>query len=247
MKLVCYPVSGEPPKIRPARAARQWMEGTPNRFASRCLPLAIANAAGWEILNPVGFNAVWDGGTDLSAVTIVGEEGTPLGISHFGSGILTFHVTGLFETPKDVVLWVGGSPNHLKDGIQPLTGLVETSWSPYTFTMNWRFTRPGYPIRFEKDEPFCFFFPLSIDMIEASKPEFRSIHERPELEMNYQKWSGSRNSFNAELQVSGSAAQKEKWQKTYHRGVCPDGTKADAKHRTRVRLKPFARNLKQAD
>lgn len=223
------------------------MDDTPDRFANRCLPLSIANAAGWEILNPIGFNAMWDGNPGLSAIKIEGDEESPLGISHFGSGILTFHVGGLFETPGNNVMWVGGSPNHLKDAIQPLTGLVETSWSPYTFTMNWRFTRPGYWVRFEKDEPFCFFFPLDVDMIEAADPEFRSIKERPDLEKNYKQWTAARGDFNADLKVSGSQAEKEKWQKNYHKGVCPDGTRASATHRTRVRLKSFADKIKQSD
>ena len=46
VKLVCYPVSGEPPLIRPASPARQWMDETRHRKANRCLPLLIANAAG---------------------------------------------------------------------------------------------------------------------------------------------------------------------------------------------------------
>ena len=36
-----------------------------------------------------------------------------------------------WRLPDDAAsLWVGGSPNHVKDGIQPLTGVVETFWSP---------------------------------------------------------------------------------------------------------------------
>lgn len=215
------------------------MDDTPERFANRCLPLSIANAAGWEILNPVAFTAVWDGTDGNSCIGIESDGGAPLAISHFGCGILTFHVTGLFQTSDDAVLWVGGSPNRLKDGIQPLTGLVETSWSPYTFTMNWRFTRAGHPVRFEKDEPFCFFFPLDLDVMEAVAPEFQTLSERSDLGKNYRAWTGSRDEFNADLHIPGSDAVQAKWQKVYHQGVCPDGTKATATHRTKVRLKRF--------
>jgi hypothetical protein len=41
--------------------------------------------------------------------------------------------------------------NSPKDGIAPLTGVIETDWLPYPFTMNWQMTRPG-SVRFDKDE-----------------------------------------------------------------------------------------------
>ena len=73
-------------------------------------------------------------------------------MSIFGQGVLPFHIQGLFRTPPQWNLWVGGSPNRFKDAIQPLTGIIETDWSPYTFTMNWRFTRPGQWISFEEGQ-----------------------------------------------------------------------------------------------
>ncbi len=33
---------------------RDWIDATDQKFAYRCLPLAIANQAGWVILNPAG-------------------------------------------------------------------------------------------------------------------------------------------------------------------------------------------------
>ena len=57
-------------------------------------------------------------------------------ISHFGSGVLTFHAGYLFRTPPGWAVWARGAPNTVKDGIVPLDGLVETDWLPFTFTMN---------------------------------------------------------------------------------------------------------------
>jgi hypothetical protein len=57
MRLICYPTSGEPPKLIPAPFERDWMDRTRAGFAYRCLPLNIANAHGWLILNPVPFTA----------------------------------------------------------------------------------------------------------------------------------------------------------------------------------------------
>ena len=239
MKLICYPASSELPNIRPGPSDRGWMDTTHERHAYRCLPLSIANTCGWEILNPRPFTAVWNGTAGLDAVRVRCKEGEAPALSHFGSGILTFHVTGLFETPPGIMLWAGGSPNNTKDAIQPLTGLIETDWSPYTFTMNWKFTRAGQRIRFEKDEPFCFIMPIDPGLVESVQPEFRRLDTNPDLEKNYQQWSKSRNSFNADLKQPDSEAVKKKWQKNYHRGIKPDGTKPDAKHRTKLRVKSF--------
>ena len=47
----------------------------------------------------------------------------------------------------------------------------ETDWSPFTFTMNWKFTRKPAPVAFERDEPFCMVFPVQRGLIEAAEPE----------------------------------------------------------------------------
>ena len=54
MDLTCFLHPGWQPLIRPAPARRDWMDATPESFAYRCLPLDIANAHGWELLNQIG-------------------------------------------------------------------------------------------------------------------------------------------------------------------------------------------------
>src|SRR5579872_877170 len=128
MRLICYPTSGEAPKLVPAPVERDWMERTESGFAYRCLPLNIANAHGWLILNEAPFIAEWNGGAGLDAVTVhpASPDGVMLGSSHFGSGVLTFHVNGLFRTDPSWDLLVTGPFNRPKDAIQPLSGIVET-------------------------------------------------------------------------------------------------------------------------
>ena len=60
--------------------------------------------------------------------------------------------------------------NRPKDAIAALTGLIETDWSPYSFTMNWQFARTHTAVRFiEKGEPFCHLMPVRRGEIEAVK------------------------------------------------------------------------------
>lgn len=240
MKLICYPTSGKAPSIRPAPATRDWMDATPQSFAYRCLPLNIANAHGWEILSPCAFSATWTGAVEPDGVqvfTIAEEHLRPLG--HFGSGILTFHVNALFRTEPGVNLFVTGPLNRMKDGIAPLSAIVETDWAPYTFTMNWRFTRPDNFVHFEEGEPICFFFPIGRDMVEQVEPEFHEIDSAPEIAAEYRAWVTARTEFNRDLRVPESPAREEKWQKGYYRGRSSSGAPGTTDHRTKLRLRRF--------
>lgn len=242
MKLTAYVVDGHSVDIRPAPFERDWMDATDQRYAYRCLPLSIANAHGWEILCAQGFAAVWDGGPTLEAVRVTPDvPGHAPALGHFGYGVLTFHVPCLFRTAPGFDLWVQGPVNRAKDAIAPLTGVVETDWSPFSFTMNWQFTRADTPVRFEKGEPFCHLMPVRRGELEAVEPELRLLSEDPELKRQHESWGASRSKFNTDLRAPGSAAQAEKWQKMYHRGVTPDGAAGANDHRTRLKLRPFAR------
>src|SRR5579859_6909282 len=98
MELIAYLREGWAPFIRPAPATRAWMDATPDSYAYRCLPLNIANAHGWEVLSPCGFEAVWDGGSGQSAISIrpdAGAEPRTAPISLFGNGVLTFHIDAI--------------------------------------------------------------------------------------------------------------------------------------------------------
>jgi hypothetical protein len=242
MDLVCFLHPGWAPLVRPASPTRAWMDETPEAFAYRCLPLDIANAHGWEILSPFGFDAVWDGGLGTDAVTITPDPGADAGrlpVSLFGQGVLTFQVEGVFRTPPGWDLWICGSPNRAKDGIAPLTGVVECDWSPYTFTMNWRFTRPHAPVRFEAMEPFCFFFPLQRGALEDVTPRFAPMDSDPALLQRFQDWSRSRDAFQARMQADPPKTPADRWQKHYYRGVDAAGRTLVADHRTKLRLRPF--------
>lgn len=242
LDLACYLLPGWRPRIRSAPAERDWMEATPDKFAYRCLPLNIANAHGWELLNPRAFEAEWDGGSGTDSVVVrPASEGRAqdLPVSLFGQGVLTFHVEGLFRTPPGFNLWVGGSPNAGKDGIHPLAGVIETDWSPYTFTMNWRFTRPGQSVRFEENEPFCFLFPAPRGLLERFRPRLAPIDEAPELERQFRAWSASRDAFRARVEKEPPSKPAAAWQKLYYRGLDAEGAVAAADHQAKLRLAGF--------
>jgi len=239
LEITAYEIMDNPPSIRTADRKREWMDETQERFAYRCLPLSIANQTGWEILSPAGFTARWNGKNDLSAIRIkFDDEESPLIGSHFGHGVLTFTLGYLFRTTKAHNLWVKGPTNQFKDGIVALEGLIETDWTPFTFTMNWQFTRKRHKIRFEKDEPICTILPYPRHYIGKFEPKLKVINENPKLYNQYVAWKDDREQFLRDLKNPDSDAVKAGWQKTYMKGEDQFG-KVFAGHQTRVRTADF--------
>lgn len=242
-RLTAYRLAAKPPVIRPGVVKRAWMDESPGRFAYRCLPLTIANSFGWELLSPATFEATWNGGMRQSDISITVLSGDADAVtSHFGTGVITFHAGYLFRTEAGISLMAMGPPNSPKDAISALAGVVETSWAPYPFTMNWRFTRPDTTVRFDEGEPFCFIVPVSIGMLEATRPEIADLASDPKTRAKYEEWVQSRASFISDLKVEGSDAQADKWQKRYSRGLQPDGTPTPYEHSSAVTVREFAKD-----
>ncbi|MEO1708540.1 MAG: DUF6065 family protein [Pseudomonadota bacterium] len=240
MELECYKIYDIAPEIRPGRRDREWMNAHPERFPYRCLPLTMANSTGWEILCPFDIKLVWNGGPRKEDLFLFSKERpdaiSSFADSHFTRGIVTFHTGHLFRTPPGWGLLAMGAPNYVKDGIAPLTGLIETDWLPFPFTMNWQMTRPG-EVTFEKGEPFCFIMPIEHHKIEDIEPERKVLRSNPELMKDYENWAGSRGSFIAKLESMDEDAIKAGWQRHYMRGQTQDGEKVTL-HKTKRKLKP---------
>jgi hypothetical protein len=239
MKLTCYPLQKYPCPISPGRPERAWMDAYTQRHAYRCLPLTIANCTGWEVLTPQPFRATWNGGPRVGDVTLESQNDIHLGFvgSNFARGTITFHTGYLFRTDPGWDLWVGGAPNWIKHGIQPLTGLVETSWLPQPFTMNWHFTAPG-TISFEAGEPFCMIMPVPHAAIDACEPEIKALSDDPALETETQAWMKGRTEFIARVRAGDPEAQNQVWQRAYFQGKTMRGEAAPGDHINKRRLKP---------
>ena len=70
MKLECIRIGEIKPALLPSPATRKWMDDFPDRHAYRCLPLAIANAHGWDVLCPFPVEVTWNGGPTTADVTV---------------------------------------------------------------------------------------------------------------------------------------------------------------------------------
>jgi len=227
--------------LAPATRERAWMERIDRRFANRCLPMLIANQAGWFLISRHSLQVTWTGGRAPSALRIevlTGDQPCPA-MSHFGHGILTWQVPYLFRTPTGYNLLMRGPPNWPKDGIAPLEGIVETDWSDATFTMNWQLTRRRRAITFAVGDPIGMVVPQRRGEMEAFRPEYRALASDPDAEARYETWAEDRAWFNDLLRRTGSLEQRRGWEKHYFQGVHATGEPGVPGHQTKLALEPF--------
>src|SRR5689334_17226407 len=77
---------------------RDWMDKAHQRFPYRCLPLTIANQAGWVLRSTASFRAYWYGGAAKEDVELRFDGPSDNRIlSHFGLGTITFTIPFLFR------------------------------------------------------------------------------------------------------------------------------------------------------
>jgi hypothetical protein len=237
---IAYQIHPNPSRmtLHTAPIERDWMEAAPQRFPYRCLPLNIANQNGWVLTCPTNFRSYWYGGPNATDVEIR-FDGPPDNcvLSHFGSGTITFSLPYLFRTPPGVNTWAKGLSNLIKDGIQPLEGIIETDWATSTFTMNWKHTRPNEWVQFEEGEPICMLVPIPRGFSETMLPKIQMLSSNSELEAQYRAWEASRSGFLKGLKENDPGAVKQGWQKDYFQGKTAGGP-FDG-HQTRLHLKEF--------
>jgi hypothetical protein len=237
-----------------ARPGREWMRELVDQFANRCLPLLIANQSGWLLLNPQPLRAMWTGGNGRGGVVVEYDGGVPdypVANSVFGYGILTWRVDYLFRTPPGYNLLVTGPSNMPMDAIQPLQGVVETDWAVSSFTMNWKFTRPGEQVLFGLHEPFCMVVPQRRGELESFMPRIRDIGEAPEIADEWREFE-RRRQLHAALRglvaaKSGQAAVSQiPWEREYMRGETTRGRPAP-EHQKKLSLRQFQESDPSAD
>ncbi len=245
-QLIGFITRDNAPQIAPAPVNRTWMSEmseTRKGWPNRCLPMLIANQSGWELRNRCAFTATWTGqenGADVMITPDKRDTDQFLPLSHFGNGILTWHLPMLFRTPAGYNLLVRGPANYPKDAVYPLEGIVETDWASASFSMSWKLTRKLMPVRFEVDEPICMIVPQRRAELEEFTPELRRIESDEDLQRKHELFLRSRDAAKQIEQVARVAAgEPVEWQGDYSRGRHRDGEAGTPDHQTRRHLRSF--------
>ncbi|MDG1287880.1 MAG: DUF6065 family protein [Rickettsiales bacterium] len=118
---------------------RDWM----NPHAYRCLPLAVANELGLDIICPMDVTYEWDGKEDKAAVQV--SEGAEIAASHFGSGSITFTLGYIWKLPKQVkkqLLFIP-VPNDFDPRFTAMSALIEPAALTYPIFLTLKLTKQG--------------------------------------------------------------------------------------------------------
>jgi hypothetical protein len=234
--LEAYALNDSPQSLVPAPSTRDWMDAFPDRHAYRCLPLAIANAHGWQLLLPVAVTVAWNGGMEIEDVVVTCAR-EHQAISHFKQGVVTFDVAYIFRTSPGYHLLVTGPTNSFKDGVAPMTAVVETDWLPYPFTFNYQLTRPGV-VHWSAGEPYAQICVVQARAQEEVQPVIRRLQDNPALRADHEAWLTRRSELRARQTAGDLSAWKEAWGKDYFLGRYADGRPIEADHTHKLRLKP---------
>ena len=197
MDIEFYPIeTAYTPEIYQSSSRRDWMDASSNKHPYTCVPIVRANSHGWELRLPHDVVVVWDGDESPDGLRIIEghreEKSQQLMCdSLVGHGVLTFYCWYLVKTPEPYNLYVSGPPNHFIKGAVPITGVVETHWSPYTFTMNWKIRYKNRPVVFKAGTPFVHFFPINSVVLEEFTPVYKKLEEHENYEA-HKLWSDGR-------------------------------------------------------
>ncbi len=229
------------PALVPGTSDRVWMDQFQDRHAYRCLPLTIANAHFWEILAPGGFEIEWNGRSATADLIVRPLDDWPAELpfehfarSNFSRGIVTLHTGYLFRTPPGWSLLATGPFNEPRANIAPLTGIMESDWLPYPFTMNWQML-DATTVRFQKDEAFCAIMPIPKNYLPDWQVTIHDLADDPVLAAEQQTFGAARAQFMARVHANDPEAIKQAWQRYYFVGSHPDGTPVDD-HVNKLRL-----------
>ena len=186
--------------IKPCSKKRDWMNQPGLSYSYYCGPLVAANQIGYNIIYQNETEIFWNGGPNRSDIDIRHtkvDEHFCVCDSHFEVDILTFNFPVMFQTPKGWGLLISGPANHPIEGLQPLEGLVETNWLPFTFTMNFKITEKNKLIKIKQYTPICRVLPYPLNLNEKTNLNFLDIQSNKKLLSMYTSWANARDEFNA--------------------------------------------------
>jgi hypothetical protein len=185
--------------ITQASSKRDWMDKDGQKYAYNCIPMIAANQAGYWIVYNNETEIFWNGGPNTKDVKIIHRDQKDefnTCSSHFTVGIVTFIFPIIFKTPPGWGLWISGCPNYPINGLHALEAIVETNWSPFTFTMNFKITEPNKLITIKKNTPICRVMPYPLNLNEKTQIQFKKLDANKELKKTHKEWSYSRTKLN---------------------------------------------------
>lgn len=161
--------------ISPLSIKRDWMDETWEGHAYKCFPVSLANGLGWYLSFPEDIVFIWDGISDSMADHVKILKGSKYAYSERGNATISFHTGIMLRSEENVTIFHMPVPNYIRDGVQPFSTLISTSFFNGDIPCAWRITRPNVEITIKAGTPIIALVPINLEDIQGSSIEFEDI------------------------------------------------------------------------
>jgi len=170
-------------------AKRDWMDETWEAHAYKCFPISLTNQLGWGISFPEDITFIWDGISDSSAEHVKILAGEKYAYAERGNSTVSFNTGIMFKTESNYSLLTMPVPNYLRDGIQPFTTLISSSFFRGELPCALRITRPNIEITIKANTPIFSILPINLEDLQDSKINFEEISSLPPKSFNSNEYA----------------------------------------------------------
>lgn len=163
--------------ISPLNVKREWMDDTWEAHAYKCFPVSLTNGLGWGLSFPEDITFIWDGISDSTPDHVKILQGNKYAYSERANATISFNTGIMFKTEENVSLLQMPVPNYLRDGVQPFSTIISTSFFKGDLPCAWRITRPNVEITIKAGTPVIALVPINLEEIQNSEIIFKNLKE----------------------------------------------------------------------
>lgn len=151
------------------------MDETWEAHAYKCFPVSLANGLGWYLSFPEDIVFIWDGISDSTADHVKVLKGEKYAYPERGNATISFNTGIMFRSDENISMLHMPVPNYLRDGVQPFSTLISTSFFNGDIPCAWRITRPNVEITIKAGTPVIALVPINLEEIQNSSIVFEDI------------------------------------------------------------------------
>jgi hypothetical protein len=174
-----YKIRENSANISPLSIKRDWMDETEHAHAYKCFPVSLTNGLGWGLSFPEDIVFIWDGISDTLPHHIKILKGEQYVYTERANATISFNTGLLFKTDSNTSILQMPVPNFFRDGVQPFTTIISTSFFKGELPCAWRITRPNTEITIKANTPIISILPISLTNLQNSKAIVKNVSELP--------------------------------------------------------------------
>jgi hypothetical protein len=174
-----YKVRDNAANISPLSIKREWMEDTVDAHAYKCFPVSLTNGLGWGLSFPEDITFIWDGISDTLPHHVKVLKGEQYVYTERANATISFNTGLLFKTDENTSILQMPVPNLFRDGVQPFTTIISTSFFKGELPCAWRITRPNVEITIKANTPIISILPISLTELQNSEMVLKNNYDLP--------------------------------------------------------------------